>query len=131
VTEKTEPKKRLKSDPLFSPSRGGTFVKDKAVAERMMAGSQRHLGKMDQNQAELRVRGIKVSPNKLRGAIRHARRELHHKAFEGTDGFSANAALVFRGAGPQGKAAERAAARKRAEEFNAKVGAEPEGIWNG
>jgi hypothetical protein len=105
-------------------------VKDKAKADRMMAGSQRHLATMDPNQAQLRVRGIKVSPNKLRGTIRHALRKIRHEQFEGTDGFSANAATTFRGAGPVGKAAERAAARERAAEFNAKTETPPEGIWN-
>ena len=98
-------------DPLYSAPAHGTFVKDKAIAERMMAGSQRHLATMDKTQTELRVRGIKVTSNKLRGTIRTALRRVRREQ---------TGVTPFRGAGPVGKAAERAEARKRAEEFNAK-----------
>jgi hypothetical protein len=99
-------------------NRGGTYVKDRATAERMQAGAQRHLNSLGENQIGLRVHGIKLSANQLKGAIRQQKRKARRAAFKTSDGFevSARATRVAPGL------SDKAAARKRAREFNAQHG---------
>lgn len=112
---KTDPAKKMGMEEAKEPTGIGTFVHDKATAERMLAGAERHLHGLPKGQQELRVHGIHLTVNQLRGAVRHARRQQHEPIRE------------FRGAGPVGKSAERAAGKKRAEEFNAKFGVKQDG----
>lgn len=123
---KTDPAKKMEIEPVDAHGAIGTFVKNREVAERMLAGAKRHLNALPHDVGALRANGIKLSENELRGAIRRAKKLQRRKAFKGSEGFEATARLT-RGSGPQGKALQRAEARKRAAEFNEKYGVMPDG----
>lgn len=96
---KTDPARRMEIEPVDEPKAIGTFVKERAVAERMLAGAKRHLNSLPPEIAALRAQGVHLTANQLRGTVRRARRQ---QASESGQTHSAQ--------------------RKRAREFNAKHG---------
>lgn len=117
--EEIEAYKKGKVDTAFPVRKPiATFVKDKDVAERMLAGARRRLNAMPKLQAELRVHGVKVSLNKAKGAIRGAKRRARRKSFKGSEGFEGSARATQKSSGPSAKAV----ARQRAREFNVEYG---------
>lgn len=118
---KTDPAKPMEIEEVATEGRIGTFVRDRATAERMLAGATRHLNALTETQRDFRVHGIGISDNQLRGAIRHSKRERRHKAFKGSEGFVASNQLTFKSSGDSPKAA----ARKHAREFNVAQGVTP------
>ncbi len=118
---KTDPAKPMEIEEVATEGRIGTFVRDRATAERMLAGALRHLNTLPEMQRDFRVHGVGISDNQLRGAVRHSKRERRHKASVGSEGFAVSRQLTFKSSGDSPKAA----ARKAAREFNMAQGVTP------